>query len=76
MLRGLCVRRHCRYDSLQRKLSDFLVKFIMRRILAKGENDLIWEIMADLANRQLGGHQVVAIHLERRDYNKCIRSPH
>ena len=35
----------------------------MKRIL--GENDLIWEIMADLANRQLGGNQVVAIHLER-----------
>ena len=72
MLRGLCVRRHCRYDSLQRKLSDFLVKFIMRRILAKGENDLIWEIMADLANRQLGSNQVVAIHLERREYTTSV----
>ena len=35
----------------------------MKRTL--GENDLIWEVMADLANRQLGGNQVVAIHLER-----------
>ena len=44
----------------------FRFKLIMKRIL--GENDLIWEIMADLANRQLGCDQVVAIHLERRDY--------
>ena len=44
----------------------------MRRTLAKGENDLIWEIMADLANRQLGSDQVVAIHLDRREYTASV----
>ena len=40
--------------------------------MAKGENDLIWEIMADLANRQLGSDQIVAIHLERREYTTSV----
>ena len=48
----------------------FRFKLIMERTL--GENDLIWEIMADLANRQLGCDQVVAIHLERRDYKTSV----
>ena len=50
----------------------FWFKLIMRRTLAKGENYLIWEIMADLANRQLRGDQVVAIHLERRKYTTSV----